>query len=148
MRFTALTLPWQVYGMLIYKLLGDKVQQEFARSWGVSYGACVRRAPPQFVLTRRLAGMNVATEWKDVLIESLKGAVILAIRERFYVTRAGSWFEDHVGASAVRAWVCTTDAPAFLPDYYCIQSQLFNHATMNIWQQSRLLWKHSKRISD
>ena len=103
----------QVYGMLIYKLLGDKVQQEFARSWGVSYGACVRRAAPQFEfgLTRRLAGMNVATEWKDVLIESLKGAVILAILERFYVTRAGSWFEDHVGASAVRARQgCADDA--------------------------------------
>jgi hypothetical protein len=39
MRFAALRMPWQVYGMLIYKLLGDKVQQEFARSWGVSYGA-------------------------------------------------------------------------------------------------------------
>ena len=25
--------------MLIYKLLGDQVQSEFARSWGVSYGA-------------------------------------------------------------------------------------------------------------
>ena len=35
-----------VYGMLIYKLLGDSAQQEFARSWGVSYG------------------MNAATEWK------------------------------------------------------------------------------------
>ena len=46
--------------------------------------------------------MNVAVEWKDVLIESLKGAVILAILERLYVTRAGSWFEDHIGASALR----------------------------------------------
>jgi hypothetical protein len=25
--------------MLIYKLLGDSAQQEFARSWGISYGA-------------------------------------------------------------------------------------------------------------
>ena len=66
--------------MLIYKLLGDQVQQEFARSWGVSYG------------------MNVATEWKDVFIESMKGAIILAMLERFYVTRAASWYEDHIGA--------------------------------------------------
>ena len=43
--------------------------------------------------------MNVAVEWKDVLIESLKGAVILAILERFYVTRTASWFEDHIGKS-------------------------------------------------
>jgi hypothetical protein len=32
--------------MLIYRLLGDSAQQEFARSWGVSYG------------------LNAATEWK------------------------------------------------------------------------------------
>ena len=47
--------------------------------------------------------MNVAVEWKDVLIESLKGAVILTLLERFYVTRAGSWFEDHIGAFARQA---------------------------------------------
>jgi hypothetical protein len=46
--------------------------------------------------------MNVAVEWKDVLIESMKGAVILALLERFYVTKAASWFEDHVGAFACR----------------------------------------------
>ena len=40
----------------------------------------------------------MAVEWKDVLIESLKGAVFLAILERLYVTRANSWFEDHIGA--------------------------------------------------
>jgi len=52
-----------------------------AESWGVSYG------------------MNVASEWKDVLMESVKGAIILAILERLYVTRSASWFEDHIGAS-------------------------------------------------
>jgi hypothetical protein len=30
--------------MLIYKLLGDQAQSEFAKSWGVSYGA--RSAEP------------------------------------------------------------------------------------------------------
>ena len=53
--------------------------------------------------------MNVAVEWKDVLIEALKGAVILAILERLYVTRANSWFEDHIGASA-----CSASLPALL----------------------------------
>ena len=32
-----------VYGMLIYKLLGDQAQNEFARSWGISYGARLSR---------------------------------------------------------------------------------------------------------
>ena len=50
---------------------------------------------------RASSGMNVAVEWKDVLIESMKGAVILALLERFYVTKAASWFEDHIGACAV-----------------------------------------------
>ena len=39
------------------------------------------------------------------------------------------------------------DHASLLADYYCVQSQLFNHATMNMVQQSRLLWKHTKRIS-
>ena len=72
--------------MLIYKLLGDQAQQEFARSWGVSYA------------------MNVASEWKDVLVGSLKGMVILAILERLYVTRAASWFEDHIGVCGLLGW--------------------------------------------
>ena len=38
-------------------------------------------------------------------------------------------------------------ASLFGADYYCIQSQLFSHATMNVFQQSRLLWRHTKRIS-
>lgn len=67
--------------MLIYKLLGDQAQQEFARSWGISYG------------------LNSVSEWKDVFIESMKGAIVLAILERLYITRATSWFEDHVGAA-------------------------------------------------
>jgi len=29
------------YGMLIYKTLGDKAQQEFAKTWGIGYGACL-----------------------------------------------------------------------------------------------------------
>ena len=45
--------------------------------------------------------MNTAVEWKDVLIESIKGAFILALLERLYVTRANSWFEDHIGAGVL-----------------------------------------------
>ena len=99
--------------MLIYKLLGDKAQNEFARSWGISYGACAELgryvSPPRIAAAhglsmRALSGMNVAVEWKDVLIESMKGAVILALLERFYVTKAASWFEDHIGACAVLDW--------------------------------------------
>lgn len=125
--------PSQVYGALIYKLLGDQAQQQFSRSWGVSYG------------------MNVAAEWKDVLTESIKGAVVLAILERLYATPTASWFEDHLGERGVHAVLAchaASDRRCACPDYYCIQSQLFKHATMNVVQQTRLLWKHTKRISD
>ena len=35
----------------------------------------------------------------------MKGAIVLAMLERFYVTRAASWFEDHIGARTCLA--CT-----------------------------------------
>jgi hypothetical protein len=63
--------------MLIYKLLGDEAQQSFARSWGVSYG------------------LNGATEWKDILVEAAKGALILAILERLCMTRNSTWVRSH-----------------------------------------------------
>ena len=71
--------------------------------------------------------------------------------ERFYVTRAASWFEDHIGACACACLPCAPlQVVSFCgrADYYCIQSQLFSHATMNVYQQSRLLWKHTRRISN
>ena len=46
--------------------------------------------------------MNMAVDWRHVVVEAMKGAVILALLERFYVTKAASWFEDHVGACACR----------------------------------------------
>ena len=64
--------------MLIYKLLGDKAQSEFARSWGVSYG------------------MNAATEWKDIAVEAVKATIILIIMERLFLTRNSAWLEEHM----------------------------------------------------
>jgi hypothetical protein len=42
--------------------------------------------------------MNTASEWKDVVTEAMKGAILLAILERLYVTRSNTWFEEHIGA--------------------------------------------------
>ena len=53
---------------------------------------------------RFAAGMNMAVDWRHVVVEAMKGAVILALLERLYVTKAASWFEDHVGACACRVW--------------------------------------------
>ena len=110
--------------------------------------------------------MNAASEWKDVVTEAMKGAIFLAILERLYITRSNSWFEEHLGVCAARIssdllqqtgrtacsdprLLCRTHLPRpACADYYCIQSPLFGHATLNLVGQARVLWKHSKRISD
>ena len=112
--------------------------------------------------------MNTASEWKDVVTEAMKGAIFLAILERLYFTRSNSWFEEHLGVCTARIGsdlprskqaalhfcsdprcLCRTHLPRpACADYYCIQSQLFGHATLNFVGQARVLWKHSKRISD
>jgi hypothetical protein len=52
----------QTYGMLIYKLLGDSAQQEFARSWGISYG------------------LNAATEWKARMWRCRRDAPVVLLQ--------------------------------------------------------------------
>jgi hypothetical protein len=38
-------------------------------------------------------GLNAATEWKSILEEAVKGAIILAILERLCLTRNTNWLE-------------------------------------------------------
>ena len=67
--------PAQTYGALIYRLLGGDAEESFARSWGISYG------------------MSAVTEWDDIVREALKGAVVLVLMERLFLTRNASWLE-------------------------------------------------------
>jgi hypothetical protein len=130
--------------MLIYRLLGDDAQQSFARSWGISYG------------------MNAATEWKDIVVEALKAAVILAVLERLCFTRNSSWLEVRRGAVCVqrsgacargafvrhrcmiRCFVRTTQEHI---DYISLQALLFREASLTLVQQTRLFFSHTKRLS-
>ena len=50
-----------------------------------------------------------------MLIESLKGAVILAILERLYITRTASWFEDHIGAFSGASFTLSKSFPDVPP---------------------------------
>ena len=63
------------YGMLIYRQLGDKAQQEFAKTWGVGYA------------------LNNASEWQEVFKTAAKTAVILVILDLLRVTKDAPWFE-------------------------------------------------------
>ncbi len=84
--FLSFPLPLTILdGMLIYKLLGADAEASFARSWGVSYG------------------MNAATEWRQVLLEALRAAVILAILERLCLTRNATWLEQHIDYLSLQA---------------------------------------------
>ena len=100
----------QTYGALIYRLLGGNAEESFARSWGISYA------------------MNAVTEWDDIVQEAIKGAVVMVIMERLFLTRNASWLEDHI-------------------DYLSLQALLFKRAGLSFLQQARLLFSHSKRIT-
>ncbi len=77
--------PARADGMLCYKLLGDEAQSSFARSWGISYG------------------VGAAAEWKDIVTEAVKGALLLAILERLFLTRPASWVESNVDYLSTQA---------------------------------------------
>ena len=66
------------YGMLIYELLGEKAEQSFAHSWGVSYG------------------VKAAAEWKSIFKASIKAALVIAVLERAFLTTPTEWLEDAV----------------------------------------------------
>ena len=73
------------YGMLIYKTLGDKAQQEFAKTWGIGYG------------------MDNATEWQEVFKTAAKTALILVIMDLLRLNKNASWFEEHVDFVSMQA---------------------------------------------
>jgi hypothetical protein len=76
--------------MLCYKLLGDEAQSSFARSWGISYG------------------VGAAAEWKDIVTEAAKAAILLAILERLFLTRPASWVESNVDYLSTQARAACT----------------------------------------
>jgi hypothetical protein len=61
--------------MLLYKLLGEKAEAEFARGWAISYA------------------MGAVTEWRPIVEEAIKAAIIMAILERLLLTRHSNWLE-------------------------------------------------------
>ena len=115
----------------MYNLIGKSGENSFIRSWGVSYG------------------LSAATEWKDIVVEALKGVVVLVVLERLLLTNDTSWMEVrprrcvHAGRGAL------TRGARMLKDqldYLCLQSLLFKHARLSMTQQVRLLFARSKRL--
>jgi hypothetical protein len=98
-------------GLLVYNLMGKSGENSFIRSWGVSYG------------------LNAATQWRDIVVEALKGLVVLAVLERMLLTSNIGWMEDHL-------------------DYLCLQSLLLQHTDLSMAQQVRFMFARSKRLQD
>jgi hypothetical protein len=89
---------------------------------------------------------------QDILIEALKGALILAILERLYITRNSSWLEVRRRTSRCR--LLMPHASLLLTlfrrrqehiDYYSLQALLYKHAGLSVFQQTRLFFSHTKR---
>jgi hypothetical protein len=85
--------------MLLYKLLGEKAEAEFARSWGISYA------------------MGAVSEWRPIIEEAVKGAIILAIMERLLLTRHSNWLEVRLSPFAARRWCTRQRACACVPRF-------------------------------
>jgi hypothetical protein len=77
--------PLTVYGMLVYKLLGQPAIDAFASSFGVSYG------------------LNQVTEWQDIGKEALKAVFIMMVLERLAISSPVGWLEEHVDFLSVQA---------------------------------------------
>ena len=131
-----------MYGLLIYKQLGDGAEQEFARSWGLSYGMDVRSAAALAARARCVvsvltharsqlfhAAHQAATEWQDIVKEAVKGAVVLAILERLQLTSNSNWVEE-------------------LIDYYSINAVLFRRTATGLLGQLRLFFRFTRRVAD
>lgn len=96
-------------GSLIYTLLGQKAEGAFARSWGISYG------------------LNLATEWRGIIVQAAKGAFVLAVLERLCLTRPQPWLEDSI-------------------DYFSLQALLFRATDAGLVAKIRTMYRHTKRI--
>ena len=99
------------YGSLLITLLGEGAQQSFARSWGISYG------------------LSSAAEFRQILIAAAKGAFVLAVLERLFLTGPAEWLESSI-------------------DYFSLQALLYKSKNLGLHAQIRQFYKHTKRISD
>jgi hypothetical protein len=64
-----------------------------------------------------------------VVKETLKGALVLVILERLYLTRSAAWMEDAL-------------------DYWSLQTLLFRHTGLSVYSQTKLLFEFHSRIAD
>lgn len=89
-----------VYGRLIYDLLGAGSETAFIKSWFTGIG------------------IDNATQFKDIVVEGLKVALILMLLERLMMSQ-DRWFSQHV-------------------DFLSVQATLFSGAGSTWWQRMKV----------
>jgi hypothetical protein len=147
--------------MLIYKLLGDEAQQSFARSWGAprcrqratTTSACVSMTLTFCSLRAGISyGLNAAAEWKSVLQEAAKAAVVLAILERLCLTRHENWLEvrwcSRPRLSPHEPRLTRTYSKQEHIDYLSLQSLMLRQTALGVVGQVKLLFRHQRRLAD
>ena len=87
-------------------------------------------------------------QWKDVAIEALKAAVILAILERLYLTSNARWLEVRATRVHCSPGVLTRVRLQDHIDYISLQALLVKRHGLGIVGQVRTFWHHSKRLAD
>jgi hypothetical protein len=81
-----------VYGRLVYDQLGMSAEDDFVRAWLVALG------------------VDNAAQWKDVIIEALRGAAFLLLLDRLWLLSNTRWFEDYLDYATVQATLLTGSA--------------------------------------
>ena len=77
----------------------------------------------------RAASADVTRPPQDIVQEALKGAIIMAIMERLFLTRNANWLEEHI-------------------DYLSLNALMFEQqrAGLGFVGQVRLFFRHTRRL--
>jgi hypothetical protein len=69
-----------------------------------------------------------STAVQDILQEALRGAVVVVILERLYLTRSVFWLEQHL-------------------DYLCLQSSILGNTALGFTAQIGVFWHNTRRLA-
>lgn len=85
----------------------------------------------------------------QIVIEALKGALILAILERLCLTRNQNWLEEHVDyLSLVRGPALPTPRAPLTPPSLLQQALMFKEANIGFIAQIKTIFRHTKRLAE
>ena len=122
---------------------------------GTAAVTCLKHA---CVCSHDSADHACSLQWKDVAQEAVKAAVILVVLERLFLSPNTFWLEARACAAqlGVPSGVARADNagtahvlhPKDHVDYISLQALLLKRQGLGIVGQVRILWQHTKRLSN